>query len=289
MAIRVENITYTYGRGTPYEKTALSGVDLTIAQGEFVGIIGHTGSGKSTLIQHLNGLIHPTEGRVLVDGVDLAGKGKEVMDKRHSVGMVFQYPEQQLFEETVAQDIAFGPKNLGCSEETVKERVKEAMDFVGLDYDIYAGRSPFRLSGGQMRRVAIAGVIAMKPDFLILDEPSAGLDPVGRREIFSQIRKWYEEGAFSVILVSHNMDDIARLATRLLVMSRGRCILDGRPMDLFLHHRKELEEAGVDVPPLTKTLLALKERGIPVPEEAVTCEEAADALYRTLGKEGAAC
>lgn len=289
MAIRVENITYTYGRGTPYEKTALSGVDLTIEQGEFVGIIGHTGSGKSTLIQHLNGLIHPTEGRVLVDGVDLAGKGKEVMAKRHSVGMVFQYPEQQLFEETVAQDIAFGPKNLGCSEETVKERVKEAMDFVGLDYDTYAGRSPFRLSGGQMRRVAIAGVIAMKPDFLILDEPSAGLDPVGRREIFSQIRKWYEEGAFSVILVSHNMDDIARLATRLLVMSRGRCILDGRPMDLFLHHRKELEEAGVDVPPLTKTLLALKERGIPVPEEAVTCEEAADALYRTLGKEGAAC
>lgn len=289
MAIRVENITYTYGRGTPYEKTALSGVDLTIEQGEFVGIIGHTGSGKSTLIQHLNGLIHPTEGRVLVDGVDLAGKGKEVMAKRHSVGMVFQYPEQQLFEETVAQDIAFGPKNLGCSEETVKERVKEAMDFVGLDYDTYAGRSPFRLSGGQMRRVAIAGVIAMKPDFLILDEPSAGLDPVGRREIFSQIRKWYEEGAFSVILVSHNMDDIARLATRLLVMSRGRCILDGRPMDLFLHHRKELEEAGVDMPPLTKTLLALKERGIPVPEEAVTCEEAADALYRTLGKEGAAC
>lgn len=288
MAIRVENITYTYGRGTPYEKTALSGVDLTIEQGEFVGIIGHTGSGKSTLIQHLNGLIHPTEGRVLVDGVDLAGKGKEVMAKRHSVGMVFQYPEQQLFEETVAQDIAFGPKNLGCSEETVKERVKEAMDFVGLDYDTYAGRSPFRLSGGQMRRVAIAGVIAMKPDFLILDEPSAGLDPVGRREIFSQIRKWYEEGAFSVILVSHNMDDIARLATRLLVMSHGRCILDGRPMDIFLHHRKELEEAGVDVPPLTKTLLALKERGIPVPEEAVTCEEAADALYRTL-KGGKAC
>lgn len=288
MAIRVENITYTYGRGTPYEKTALAGVDLTIAQGEFVGIIGHTGSGKSTLIQHLNGLIHPTEGRVLVDGVDLAGKGKEVMAKRHSVGMVFQYPEQQLFEETVAQDIAFGPKNLGCSEETVQERVKEAMDFVGLDYDTYAGRSPFRLSGGQMRRVAIAGVIAMKPDFLILDEPSAGLDPVGRREIFSQIRKWYEEGAFSVILVSHNMDDIARLATRLLVMSRGRCVLDGRPMDIFLHHRKELEEAGVDVPPLTKTLLALKERGIPVPEEAVTCEEAADALYRTL-KGGKAC
>lgn len=288
MSIRVENITYIYGGGTPYEKTALAGVDLTIEKGEFVGIIGHTGSGKSTLIQHLNGLIHPTKGRVLVDGVDLAGKSKEAVAKRHTVGMVFQYPEQQLFEETVEQDIAFGPRNLGCDEETVEARVREAMSFVGLDYDTYAGRSPFRLSGGQMRRVAIAGVIAMKPDFLILDEPSAGLDPVGRREIFSQIRKWYEEGAFSVILVSHNMDDIARLATRLLVMSHGRCVLDGRPMDIFLHHRKELQEAGVDVPPLTKTLLALKERGIPVPEEAVSCEEAADALYRTL-REGTSC
>ena len=288
MSIRVENITYIYGGGTPYEKTALAGVDLTIEKGEFVGIIGHTGSGKSTLIQHLNGLIHPTKGRVLVDGVDLAGKSREAIAKRHTVGMVFQYPEQQLFEETVAQDIAFGPRNLGCDEETVEARVREAMSFVGLDCDTYAGRSPFRLSGGQMRRVAIAGVIAMKPDFLILDEPSAGLDPVGRREIFSQIRKWYEEGAFSVILVSHNMDDIARLATRLLVMSHGRCVLDGRPMDIFLHHRKELQEAGVDVPPLTKTLLALKERGIPVPEEAVSCEEAADALYRTL-REGTSC
>ncbi len=288
MSIRVENITYVYGGGTPYEKTALSGVDLTIEKGEFVGIIGHTGSGKSTLIQHLNGLIHPTEGRVLVDGVDLAGKSREAAAKRHTVGMVFQYPEQQLFEETVAQDIAFGPRNLGCSEEEVDARVHEAMSFVGLDYETYAGRSPFRLSGGQMRRVAIAGVIAMKPDFLILDEPSAGLDPVGRREIFSQIRKWYEEGAFSVILVSHNMDDIAKLATRLLVMNHGRCILDGDPMDIFLHHREELEAAGVDVPPLTKTLLYLKGRGIPVPERAVACEEAADALAKTL-KGGKSC
>lgn len=288
MAIRVEKISYVYGSGTPYEKTALEDVDLTIEKGEFVGIIGHTGSGKSTLIQHLNGLIHPTQGRVLVDDVDLAGKDKEAVAKRHSVGMVFQYPEQQLFEETVAQDIAFGPRNLGCGEKETEDRVREAMEFVGLDYDTYAGRSPFRLSGGQMRRVAIAGVIAMKPDFLILDEPSAGLDPVGRRDIFSRIRQWYEEGAFSVILVSHNMDDIARLATRLLVMSHGRCVLDGRPMDIFLHHREELQEAGVDVPPLTKTLLALKERGIPVPEEAVTSEEAAAALCRSL-KGGKSC
>lgn len=288
MSIRVENITYTYGSGTPYEKTALQDVDLTIDKGEFVGIIGHTGSGKSTLIQHLNGLIHPTKGKVLVDGVDLAEKTKEAVAKRHSVGMVFQYPEQQLFEETIAQDIAFGPKNLGCDEATVDARVREAMRFVGLDYDTYAGRSPFRLSGGQMRRVAIAGVIAMKPDFLILDEPSAGLDPVGRRDIFSQIKKWYEEGAFSVILVSHNMDDIAKLATRLLVMSHGHCVLDGKPMDIFLHHRKELNEAGVDVPPLTKTLLYLKSRGIPVPETARTCEEAASEMLR-MWKEAGKC
>lgn len=288
MSIRVENITYIYGKGTPYEKTALSGVDLTIEKGEFVGIIGHTGSGKSTFIQHLNGLIHPTEGRVLVDGVDLADKTKKALAKRHSVGMVFQYPEQQLFEETIAMDIAFGPRNLGCDEAETERRVKEAMKFVGLDYDTYKDRSPFRLSGGQMRRVAIAGVLAMKPDFLILDEPSAGLDPIGRREIFSQIKKWYEAGAFSVILVSHNMDDIARLATRLLVMHSGRCVLDGEPMDLFLHHRKELQASGVDVPPLTKTLLYLKERGIPVPERAVTCEEAAQEMFRAL-KGGAPC
>lgn len=288
MSIRVENITYTYGGGTPYEKTALEDVDLTIEKGEFVGIIGHTGSGKSTLIQHLNGLIHPTKGKVIVDGVDLSGKTKEAIAKRHTVGMVFQYPEQQLFEETIAQDIAFGPRNLGCDEETVQNRVKEAMRFVGLDYDTYAGRSPFRLSGGQMRRVAIAGVIAMKPDFLILDEPSAGLDPIGRREIFSQIKKWYEDGAFSVILVSHNMDDIAKLATRLLVMSHGHCVLDGKPMDIFLHHRKELQEAGVDVPPLTKTLLYLKEKGIPVPETARTCEEAVNEMVR-MWKEAGVC
>lgn len=288
MSIRVENITYTYGGGTPYEKTALEDVDLTIEKGEFVGIIGHTGSGKSTLIQHLNGLIHPTKGKVIVDGVDLSGRTKEAIAKRHTVGMVFQYPEQQLFEETIAQDIAFGPRNLGCDEKTVQNRVKEAMRFVGLDYDTYAGRSPFRLSGGQMRRVAIAGVIAMKPDFLILDEPSAGLDPIGRREIFSQIKKWYEDGAFSVILVSHNMDDIAKLATRLLVMSHGHCVLDGKPMDIFLHHRKELQEAGVDVPPLTKTLLYLKEKGIPVPETARTCEEAVNEMVR-MWKEAGVC
>ena len=249
MSICVENVSCVYSKGSPFEKVALENISLTIEKGEFIGIIGHTGSGKSTLIQHLNGLIHPTSGKVTIDGVDLAAKTKEAVAKRHSVGMVFQYPEHQLFEETVAKDIAFGPKNLGCSEEETEKRVKSAMKFAGLDYDTFGGRSPFRLSGGQQRRVAIAGVIAMHPDFLILDEPSAGLDPIGRREIFSRIQSWYQKGVFSVILVSHNMDDIARLATRLLVMHKGHLVMDGKPMDIFLHHRRELQECGVDAPP----------------------------------------
>lgn len=283
MSICVENVSCVYSKGSPFEKVALENISLTIEKGEFIGIIGHTGSGKSTLIQHLNGLIHPTSGKVTIDGVDLAAKTKAAVAKRHSVGMVFQYPEHQLFEETVAKDIAFGPKNLGCSEEETEKRVKSAMKFAGLDYDTFGGRSPFRLSGGQQRRVAIAGVIAMHPDFLILDEPSAGLDPIGRREIFSRIQSWYQKGVFSVILVSHNMDDIARLATRLLVMHKGHLVMDGKPMDIFLHHRRELQECGVDAPPLTQTLLYLKEKGIPVPEDAKTVEEAVDRMSQMLG------
>lgn len=283
MSICVENVSCVYSKGSPFEKVALENISLTIEKGEFIGIIGHTGSGKSTLIQHLNGLIHPTSGKVTIDGVDLAVKTKAAVAKRHSVGMVFQYPEHQLFEETVAKDIAFGPRNLGCSEEETEKRVKSAMKFAGLDYDTFGGRSPFRLSGGQQRRVAIAGVIAMHPDFLILDEPSAGLDPIGRREIFSRIQSWYQKGVFSVILVSHNMDDIARLATRLLVMHKGHLVMDGKPMDIFLHHRRELQECGVDAPPLTQTLLYLKEKGIPVPEDAKTVEEAVDRMSQMLG------
>ena len=283
MSICVENVSCVYSKGSPFEKVALENISLTIEKGEFIGIIGHTGSGKSPLIQHLNGLIHPTSGKVTIDGVDLAAKTKAAVAKRHSVGMVFQYPEHQLFEETVAKDIAFGPKNLGCSEEETEKRVKSAMKFAGLDYDTFGGRSPFRLSGGQQRRVAIAGVIAMHPDFLILDEPSAGLDPIGRREIFSRIQSWYQKGVFSVILVSHNMDDIARLATRLLVMHKGHLVMDGKPMDIFLHHRRELQECGVDAPPLTQTLLSLKEKGIPVPEDAKTVEEAVNRMSQMLG------
>ena len=283
MAIEIKHLNHIYGQGTIFEQYALKDVNLTIHDGEFIGLIGHTGSGKSTLTQHLNGLLKATSGDILYNGESIYKEGYSMKELRSHVGLVFQYPEHQLFEETVAKDIAFGPKNLGCSEEETEKRVKSAMKFAGLDYDTFGGRSPFRLSGGQQRRVAIAGVIAMHPDFLILDEPSAGLDPIGRREIFSRIQSWYQKGVFSVILVSHNMDDIARLATRLLVMHKGHLVMDGKPMDIFLHHRRELQECGVDAPPLTQTLLYLKEKGIPVPEDAKTVEEAVDRMSQMLG------
>lgn len=279
MSICVENVNYVYGKGTPYEKKALSDINLTIGSGEFVGIIGHTGSGKSTLIQHFNGLIRPTSGRVTIDGVDISEKSQESINKRHTVGMVFQYPEHQLFEESVAKDIAFAPQNMGCDAYETDLRVREAMEFVGLDYEAFSSRSPFRLSGGQQRRVAIAGVIAMRPKYLILDEPSAGLDPIGRKEIFSRIRKGFDEGKFSVILVSHNMDDIARLANRLIVLHKGKIVLDGNPMDIFLNKRELLLKCGVDLPPLTKTLMYLKEKGIPVPEDATMLDDAVNKMY----------
>ena len=247
MSIKLEHVTYTYGAGTPFEKTALYDTSVEIHEGEFVGIIGHTGSGKSTFVQLLNGLIQPTTGTVTVDGTDISKKTKEVMAMRHKVGMVFQYPEYQLFEETIAKDIAFGPRNFGLSEQEIEERVREAMDFVGLDYQTYADRSPFRLSGGQMRRVAIAGVIAIHPQYLILDEPSAGLDPIGRREIFSEIQRWHKEKDVTVILVSHNMEDVSQMANRLLVLSHGKIQLDGEPLDIFSTKQDVLQQAGVSL------------------------------------------
>ena len=283
MSIILDHINYCYSADSAYKVQALKDVSLEINDGEFIGIIGHTGSVKSTLIQHMNGLLKATSGHIYYNGQDIYDNDYDLSKLRHKVGMVFQYPEHQLFEETVAQDIACGPKNLGCAEEEGDKRVKSAMRFAGIDYEKFAGRSPFRLSGGQQRRVAIAGVIAMHPDFLILDEPSAGLDPIGRREIFSRIWDWYNKGVFSVILVSHNMDDIARLATRLLVMHKGKLVLDGDPMDIFLNHREELKECGVDAPPLTQTLQALKARGIPVPEDAKTTKEAIDRMAKMLG------
>lgn len=282
MPIIVDNVTYIYGKGTPFEKMALKGVSVTINEGEFVGIIGHTGSGKSTLVQHLNGLIHPTEGVVTINGVDAAGKTEDVKKMRHKVGMVFQYPEHQLFEETIAADIAFGPRNLGLTEEEIDKRVREAMAFVGLDYDTYATRSPFHLSGGQMRRVAIAGVVALNPDYLVLDEPSAGLDPFGREEIFGEIMRLHKEKGITVVLVSHNMEDISKMATRLLVVDDGKILLDGKPLDIFMNHREELQTAGVDVPPVSMLMDYLVQRGLPVSRSVITTADAAKAIENAL-------
>ncbi len=282
MSIKLEHVTYTYGVGTPFEKTALYDTSVEIHEGEFVGIIGHTGSGKSTFVQLLNGLIQPTTGTVTVDGTDISKKTKEVMAMRHKVGMVFQYPEYQLFEETIAKDIAFGPRNFGLSEQEIEERVREAMDFVGLDYQTYADRSPFRLSGGQMRRVAIAGVIAIHPQYLILDEPSAGLDPIGRREIFSEIQRWHKEKDVTVILVSHNMEDVSQMANRLLVLSHGKIQLDGKPLDIFSTKQDVLQQAGVSVPPATAVLQYLQTRGFAVNDRVHSIDESVDALYACL-------
>lgn len=282
MSIQLEHVTYTYGLKTPYEKTALEDVNLTIHEGEFVGIIGHTGSGKSTLVQHLNGLLHPTSGKVSVNDVDLAGKDEQVKLMRHKVGMVFQYPEHQLFEETIAKDIAFGPRNLGLGEEEIDKRVREAMAFVGLDYETYAERSPFHLSGGQMRRVAIAGVVAINPDYLILDEPSAGLDPFGREEIFDEVISLHKKKGITVVLVSHNMEDISRMASRLIVMHKGHVLLDGQPIDIFVNHRKELNEAGVDVPPLSIMLDQLAKDGLPIRQDILSIDEAVEEIDRLV-------
>lgn len=278
MSIILDNITYTYGAGTPFEKTALKDISVTIENGDFLGIIGHTGSGKSTFVQHLNGLLHPTTGKVIVNGVDVSEKTDEAKQMRHKVGMVFQYPEHQLFEETIAEDIAFGPKNLGLDEKEVDRRVRESMAFVGLDYDTYAERSPFHLSGGQMRRVAIAGVVAMEPDFLVLDEPSAGLDPFGREEIFEEIIKLHKEKEVTVILVSHNMEDISRMANRLIVLDKGQIVLDGKPLDIFNHHRDILQQVGVDVPPVSVLIESLRNRGLDVSNEVLTVDDAVQAI-----------
>jgi len=275
MSIMLENINYVYMAKTPYEKTAIKNINIEIKHGEFVGIIGHTGSGKSTLLQHLNGLLKPTTGMVSVDGQDINLKGEASLRAKRSVGMVFQYPEHQLFEETVYDDIAFGPRNIGIEEDEVDARVKKAMDFVGLDYEQFAKRTPFQLSGGQMRRVAIAGVIALEPEYLILDEPSAGLDPRGRDEIFGQIIKMYKNTGITVVLVSHNMEDVARMATRLIVMNNGEISLDGAPIDIFRDHQQLLKEAGVDVPPLTILMNKLKRSGLAVDHTVVAIDTAA--------------
>lgn len=286
MSIRLTDVSYTYMQGTPFQRHALQNINLEIARGEFVGIIGHTGSGKSTLVQHLNGLLKPTSGQVTVDGISLHDKGAEAKKARLRVGMVFQYPEHQLFEETVEADISFGPRNLGLDQEEIERRVKTAMKFAGLDYNTYASRSPFQLSGGQMRRVAIAGVIALEPEYLVLDEPSAGLDPRGRDEIFHEIQELHKNTGTTVILVTHNMEEVARMATRLIVMDHGQIILDGSPVDIFHSGRARLLEAGVDVPNVTNLMRKLKEKGIDVDTTVLTASEAADNIYEIVGRRG---
>ncbi len=267
MSIKVDHISYTYMPGAPYEKEALKEISLEIKKGEFIAVIGHTGSGKSTLVQHFNGLLHPTKGQVSLDGVDLAGKTKEARAARNKIGMVFQYPEQQLFAETAYEDIAFGPKNMGLPYEEIKERVTDAMRFVGLDFETFAGRSPFSLSGGQMRRVAMAGVVAMNPDYLILDEPSAGLDPGVREAIFEEIMALYKKRKIGIIMVTHSMEEAARFANRLLVVSDGRIILDGKPGEIFLKEKKKLLDVGMDIPEVYKLADALRARGLRLPQE----------------------
>lgn len=286
MSIRLSDVSYTYMPGTPFERHALKNVNLEIARGEFVGIIGHTGSGKSTLVQHLNGLLKPTAGHVSVDGTNLHEKGAEAKKARLQVGMVFQYPEHQLFEETVEADISFGPRNLGLGLEEIERRVKSAMKFAGLDYDAFATRSPFQLSGGQMRRVAIAGVVALEPEYLVLDEPSAGLDPRGRDEIFHEIQELHRRTGTTVILVTHNMEEVARMASRLIVMDHGSIILDGSPVEIFRSGRKELLEAGVDVPNVTNLMMELKAKGLDVDTTVLTAGEAADNIFTIVGGRG---
>ena len=288
MPIQVEHLTHTYMTDSPFAATALEDVSLTIEDGELIGLLGHTGSGKTTLVQHLNGLLKPTSGKVVVDGLDITEKDVSLLEVRRRVGLVFQYPEYQLFEETVAKDVAFGPKNLGLSEQEVDQRVRYALQEVGLAYDEIAQRSPFELSGGQMRRVAIAGVLAMRPGTLILDEPTAGLDPAGRRSILGMIRELHAAGGLTVVMVSHNMDDISSLATRLVVMSRGKMVLTGTPREVF-QHRELLSSIGLGVPQAAELTQQLIAEGYPLPADLYTPAEVAEALLKLPRKEEKAC
>ena len=280
MSIALEHINYVYSPGTAYEKQALKDVSLEIPQGQFVGIIGHTGSGKSTLIQHLNGLTRATSGRILYEGKDIYEEGFDMRWLRSQVGLVFQYPEHQLFEVDVLSDVCFGPKNQGLSQEECEERAKEALELVGFPEKYYR-QSPFELSGGQKRRVAIAGVLAMRPKVLVLDEPTAGLDPKGRDEILDQVERLHKETGMTVILVSHSMEDVARYVERIIVMNRGEKMLDGTPREVFRHY-KELEKVGLAAPQVTYVMHDLKERGFDLSPDATTIEEAADEIMRSL-------
>lgn len=283
MQITLENVSHTYQPGSPFQSTAIRDVNLTIEQGEFLALIGHTGSGKSTLAQHINGLLKPTAGRVLIDGKDIHDKSFDKKEVRRRVGLVFQYPEHQLFEESVEKDIAFGPKNLGLSAEEIKIRVQEALEKVNLTQDGIKEKSPFELSGGQMRRVAIAGVLAMRPEILVLDEPAAGLDPKSREDMLQLIANLHRNGT-TVVMVSHAMDDVARFATRAVVMEKGTVAMTGTPEEIF-RHGPQLERMGLGVPAVCKLGMLLREKGIAFPENIFRQEQAAGALL-ALWKEG---
>lgn len=281
MSIRVEHLKHIYDKGMPTESLALDDVSFEIADGQMFGIIGHTGSGKSTLLQHLNGLLKPESGHIVIGDVDITEPDIAMTEIRKRIGLVFQYPEYQLFEETVAKDVAFGPRNLGLAEEEIQERVREAIELVGLDYETFKERSPFELSGGQKRRVAIAGVIAMRPEALILDEPTAGLDPKAHKDVLKMVEEVHRRTGNITILVSHNMADIARLCDRVLVIDSGRVVTVGTPKEVF-SHRRELAEVGLDLPPVTQLTEALRQRGFQIDETILSVEEAAEQIAACL-------
>lgn len=281
MSIKIENLVHVYMPKSPFEKVALNNVNIEINKGEFVALIGHTGSGKSTLIQHMNGLLKPTSGKIIVDGQDITKEGVKLTDIRKKVGLVFQYPEYQLFEETIEKDIEYGPRNLGLEQEEITRRVKKAMNMVGLDYETYRNKSPFDLSGGQKRRVAIAGVIAMEPQILILDEPTAGLDPKGRDDILEQIKILHDEYKMTIILVSHSMEDVGKLAERIIVMNNGEVALEGTPSEVF-KEVETLERIGLAVPQVTYLMRALRQKGFDVSDEIYTISQGKEELLRLL-------
>ena len=282
MSVIVKNLTHIYDEGMPFASKALDDISFEIKDNDFVGLIGHTGSGKSTLIQHLNGLLKPSSGQIIVNGFNITDKDLNLTEIRKRVGIVFQYPEYQLFEETVEKDIAFGPGNLGLDKAEISKRVKNSMEAVGLDYETYKDKSPFDLSGGQKRRVAIAGVIAMNPEVLILDEPTAGLDPGGRDEIFNLIKKLHRDNNITIILSSHSMDDMAKLAQTIIVMNHGKIEFMGTPREVFTSHAARLREIGLDVPQVLELATKLRNKGFDIRPDVLTVEEIKDEILKVM-------
>jgi energy-coupling factor transport system ATP-binding protein len=284
MFIRLENVYFTYSLGMPFETEVLKNINLEINEGEFIGLIGHTGCGKTTLIQHFNGLLKPTSGKVFVEGIDINKKGVKLKLIRQKIGLVFQYPENQLFEETIYQEVAFGPKKLDLPEEKIEKRVREALKIVDLDYNLYAERSPFSLSGGEMRRVALASILSIRPKMLVLDEPTANLDPQGRDNILSEIKKVHRDFGMTVVLISHNMEKIAEIVKRLLVMNRGEIIMDGSPQEIFEKHANDLIKIGLGLPQVTECMYELKKRGKEVYTGVLTVDDAEKEILNRVKK-----